>query len=71
MLALGRRLGVHGIGLVEAAKALELALGIGGVHAFASTALLKPVRSICTSWSISTSPVARMSPANFRRRRSR
>jgi hypothetical protein len=28
-------------------------------------------RCICTSWSTSTSPVARMSPSNLRRRRSR
>jgi hypothetical protein len=35
MLALEMGLGVHGIGLVVAAKALELALGIGGVHVFA------------------------------------
>jgi hypothetical protein len=53
------------VALVEAGKALELALGGGRVHALASTALLKPLRCMCTSWSISTSPVARMSPANL------
>jgi hypothetical protein len=62
---------IHGIALVEGAEALELALRGAGVHAGAQHGWSKPERCICTSWSISTSPVARRSPAKPRRRRSR
>jgi hypothetical protein len=56
------------VGLVERGEAVELALRVGDVLASCSTADEKPERCICTSWSISTAPVARMSPAKPRRR---
>jgi hypothetical protein len=65
------RRGLHRVALVEGGEAVELALRVGRRPPSFSTALEKPVRSICTSWSISTSPVARMSPVKPRRRRSR
>ena len=43
---------------LKRAETLELALPLPGIDAGASTALEKPLRCMCTSWSISTSPVA-------------
>ena len=54
---------LHRVALVEARRSGRTgAARRPGPCLPCSTALEKPVRCICTSWSISTSPVARMSP---------
>jgi hypothetical protein len=63
--------GVDRIALVEGRVSRSRRSPVAASWSARSTALEKPVRCICASWSTSTSPVARMSPWKPSRRRSR